>query len=125
MSLRSGRLWWIVTPAFRASRGHNRAKTLPATRCQADGVIWAKPAGLKRASSGEDELEDEHRRDAGADQEDLPHRTSIGPAAVKPGDEIGHRDIEKTRCREGKKIGKHPWCEFEGEIRRDRAQRAG
>jgi len=104
-----------VTPAFRASRGHDWAKTLPVTRCQAEGVIWAKPAGFARASSGEDESEDEHRRNAGADQEDLPHRASIGPAPVKAGDEIGHGDIEKTRCRQGKKIGKHSWRDFEGE----------
>ena len=60
-------------------------------------------------------LEDEHRRDAGADQEDLPHRASVGPAAVKAGDQVGHGDIEKAGCREGEKVGKHARREFEGE----------
>ena len=52
----------------------------------------------------------------------------IEPASVlprcRPGDEVGHGDVEKARRREGKKVRKHPRRPFEREERRHRPQRA-
>ena len=84
----------------------SRGKDFASDGGQAEGVIGSNPPGAsERLRRGR--VEDQHRRDAGADQEDLPHRASIGPAAVKAGNQIGHGHIEKTRCRQGQEIGKN------------------
>src|SRR5712691_655235 len=41
-------------------------------------------------------LEDEHREDAGTDEQNLAQRAGVGTAAVQAGNQVRHRDVEEA-----------------------------
>ena len=49
-------------------------------------------------------LEEQDRGDAGTDENDLSPGTAVYLSAVEIGNEIRHRDVEKTRRREGQHL---------------------
>src|SRR3954467_6386150 len=69
--------------------------------------------------------EQHHRADAGADQQDLPHRGCVGAAAVKSGNEIRHRHVKKARRRQRQAVRPQRRHEVEGDERHQCADGAG
>src|SRR5688572_27215803 len=68
--------------------------------------------------------ENEGRGDPCSDENDLTHRMCVGPAAMESGNEIGHRDVQKTRGGHRQAVRKNYRHHFQGNEREDGAARA-